>query len=357
MADVLGNRIRLTLFGESHGPIVGVVIDGLPAGVQISLGAVADEMRRRAPGVCPLLTSRQESDTVEILSGFYGGKTTGSALCGIIRNQDVRSGDYGTIPRPGHGDLTAAVKYGGYADMRGGGHFSGRLTAPLVFAGAVAKQMLALQGISVFGRMLSVGTVVDDSLSTLDEGEWMAVSKKDFRVADDHAGEAMLELISCCREEDDSVGGRVEVAAFGVPAGIGEPFFHSVESVVSHLFFSIPAVKAVEFGDGFSLSEMRGSAANDAIVVEKGVMTTLTNRCGGVLGGITTGRAVVARVAFKPTPSIAKAQDSIDPGSMEPVVLKTKGRHDPCVAVRGLAAVEAALALSLLDLMPEMGTM
>ena len=347
MADTWGRRVRLTIFGESHGPAIGVTIDGLPAGISVDMVEIAAEMARRAPGKSPLSTSRCEDDEVEILSGIFEGKTTGSAICGIIRNTNTRSRDYNSIFRPGHADLTAWLKHGGNADMRGGGHFSGRLTAPLVFAGAITKQILAQRGIAVHARIRAVGGITDTSEPSPEQ--LAKISGKAFAVADEAAGEQMQKLILTCREAGDSVGGVIEVVASGVPAGLGEPFFDSIESVAAHIFFAIPAVKAVEFGKGFEISALHGSEANDQICIENGVVTTKTNNCGGILGGISTGREIVARLGFKPTPSIGKAQQSVNPDTMEEVLLETHGRHDPCIVPRAVPVVEAALALALLD--------
>jgi len=352
MADTWGNRIKLSIFGESHGPVVGIAIDNLPSGLTIDEGFISREMERRAPGRDELSTYRYEPDNIEILSGVFNGKTTGNSICGIIRNKDTRSGDYTNILRPGHADLTAFFKYGNNADMRGGGHFSGRLTAPLVFAGAIAKLALAPLGVSVYSRITSIGTVLDTS-TELTEETWGKISKKDFPVANSTASERMRQLILDCRKENDSVGGVIEIAALGVPAGLGDPFFNSVESTAAHLFFSIPAVKGVEFGAGFALSSMNGSTANDSICVRNGKITTETNRCGGILGGITTGKPIIARLAFKPTPSISKPQKSVNSETLEPVTLEISGRHDPCIVLRALPVAEAALALALLDCLPE----
>lgn len=291
---------------------------------------------------------------MEILSGVYLGKTTGTAVCGLIRNQNVRSGDYGEIPRPGHADLTALSRYKGHGDMRGGGHFSGRLTAPLTFAGALAKQVLALYGVAVYGRILSIGTVKDDSCPSL-QSDWEQIQCKAFPVGDDVAGKAMEQCILDCKSSLNSIGGIVETAAFGLPAGIGDPFFGSIESIASSLFFSIPAVKGVEFGQGFALTAMEGSRSNDGICVKEGILTTQTNRCGGILGGITTGEPVIARLAIKPTPSIALPQVSVDPATLQEVTLEIKGRHDPCIVPRAVPVAEAALALAILDCIPEGG--
>ena len=348
MGDTWGNRIKLTIFGESHGPAIGIVMDGLPAGLAIDLGPVAKEMARRAPGQSPLATPRREADEVEVLSGLHGGKTTGSALCAVIRNQNTRSGDYNTKLRPGHADWTALLKHKGHADMRGGGHFSGRLTAPLVFAGAVAKQ--AMPGVGVYARMAAVGGESFAPPPPVAE-EWRKLAAKPLPVATDADAEKASALILAAKSDGDSVGGVVEVCAFGVPGGLGEPFFASVESVAAGLFFSIPAVKGVAFGDGFALTALRGSGANDAIRLQDGRLVSPTNHNGGVLGGITNGMPVVARLAVKPTPSIALPQPTVDAATMAETTLETHGRHDPCIVPRCVPVAEAALALALLDCM------
>ncbi|MCL2747945.1 MAG: chorismate synthase [Oscillospiraceae bacterium] len=334
-----GNKLKLSIFGESHGPAVGIVIDGLPPGGPLDMDAVQAEMRRRAPGRDDTATARREGDMVEILSGLHDGRTTGAPLCAIVRNHDVRSGDYDAKLRPGHADWTALLKYKGFADRRGGGHFSGRLTAPLVFAGALAGQFLSRQGVRIKARMVRVGQTEDPDLM---RGEILAA-----------------------KADGDSVGGIVEAVATGVPGGLGDPFFASLESVAASLLFSIPAVKGVEFGDGFALAAMRGSQANDELCVEDvvdvegephvegsvegGRIRARTNHNGGILGGITNGEPVVVRVAIKPTPSIARPQRSVDASTMGEVEITIKGRHDPCIVPRAVPVVEAALALSLLD--------
>ncbi len=394
MSDSWGNRIKLTIFGESHGPAIGVVVGGLPPGLAVDEEAIRREMARRAPGTGPLATARKEADEPEILSGLHGGKTTGSALCAIIRNRDAQSRSYGTVLRPGHADWTALLKYGGHADMRGGGHFSGRLTAPLVFAGALAKQVLAGWGIAIKGRITAIGGIVDESGMPALEG-WPPVGAplgavvadaaevgktnhmgmfenqptanapptgpaaatgteipSSLPVADAAKGRAMAGAILAAKAEGDSLGGVIEVAAFGVPGGWGEPFFDSVESVAASLFFAIPAVKAVEFGGGFALAQMCGSAANDPLVLENGAITAESNHNGGLLGGITNGMPVVARLGVKPTPSIAKPQRSVDAATMAETEFTVAGRHDPCIVPRCVPVAEAALALALWDSMP-----
>ena len=343
-----GHNLRLSIFGESHGRSIGITVDGLPPGEEIDTEQIRRDMLRRAPGRDALSTARAEKDEVEIISGIYNGRTTGFPVCGIISNGDARSGDYGTALRPGHADWTALIKYGGHADMRGGGHFSGRLTAPLVFVGSMARQTLARRGVFVGGRITQIGGIADTSEPQSRE-EWQRLPE--FPVLDEFAAEQMKAAILAAKEEGDSVGGVVEAAAFGLPGGLGEPFFGGVESVVASLLFSVPAVKGVEFGAGFGLAAMRGSRANDSIFTENGRISARTNHSGGILGGITTGMPLIARAAFKPTPSIAKPQQTVDAASMENTELCVKGRHDPCIVPRAVPVVEAAVALGILDML------
>lgn len=356
MGDCWGKRIRLTIFGESHGPGIGIVVDGLPAGLDIDMQQVSREMARRAPGQSQLTTQRRESDEVEVISGMYDGKTTGSAICAIIRNTNTRSQDYSSLLRPGHADWTALLKYKGHADMRGGGHFSGRLTAPLVFAGALAKQALARHGILVHGRITAIAGIKDETIPATQQEFAVASLRQPLAVHNEKAGRKMEDAILQAKNDLDSVGGIIEAVAFGVPGGLGNPFFDSVESVAASLFFSIPAVKGLEFGQGFALAALRGSKANDPLYMDNGTIKSKTNNNGGILGGITNGMPVVARVAIKPTASIAKAQESVDATTMEEATLETHGRHDPCIVPRAVPVVEAALALSLLDCLPCGGT-
>ncbi|MDR3279709.1 MAG: chorismate synthase [Synergistaceae bacterium] len=345
--NVWGNRLKLSIFGESHGPAVGVVVDGLPAGEAVDMAEVAREMGRRAPGRSDISTARRETDNVEIVSGLRDGVATGFPICGLIRNRDARSGDYGSVLRPGHADWTALLKYRGYADMRGGGHFSGRLTAPLVFAGSLAKQALARRGVEVLARVVSVGGIADAASPDTAE-RYRILSGEDFP-ASRTCAEAMKDLIRSSGDSGDSVGGVVEAVAFGLPGGLGEPFFGSMESSVASLLFSVPAVKGVEFGDGFRLTGMKGSEANDPIVIDGGAITSRTNHCGGILGGITNGMPLVVRAAIKPTPSISLPQDSVDAPGTRGATLEITGRHDPCVVPRAVPVVEACLALCSLD--------
>ncbi|MDR3295300.1 MAG: chorismate synthase [Clostridiales Family XIII bacterium] len=342
-----GHNIRLSIFGESHGKAVGMVLDGFPAGERIDMEQLEREMERRAPGRDPYSTARREEDKVEIFSGLHDGKTTGSPICGVIRNKDSHSADYGTKFRPGHADWTAFLKYGGHADMRGGGHFSGRLTAPLVFAGAVAKQLLARRGVKIYGRLAAAGGIADPQIPR-EKSDWEALSRLKFP-ASEAAGEKMREAIRLAKEDGDSVGGVVETVAFGVPGGLGDPFFASLESRIAALFFSIPAVKGVEFGDGFPLSALRGSEANDEIYAEDGRIFARSNHNGGILGGISNGMPILVRAAVKPTASIALLQQTVDAADLRNAELQTKGRHDPCIAPRATPVLEAALALCVLD--------
>jgi chorismate synthase len=345
--NVWGNRLKLSIFGSSHGKAVGVVVDGLPPGEPIDLDQVAREMSRRAPGRNDLSTARREADAVDVLSGLYEDRTTGAPICGVIYNSDARSGDYDTKLRPGHADWTALLKYGGHADMRGGGHFSGRLTAPLVYAGSLAKQILSRRGVHAYARIISIEGV-SDALPASSLEECRAISGRDFP-ASPTVEEAMKNAIGAAKNDGDSVGGVVEAVVFGLPGGLGEPFFGSMESSVASLLFSVPAVKGVEFGDGFRVAALRGIEANDALCIEDGKITARTNHNGGILGGITNGMPLIVRVAIKPTPSIALPQESVDAAAMREVTLQIKGRHDPCIVPRAVPVIEACVALSALD--------
>ena len=351
MSSTWGERIKVTLFGESRGQAVGVVLDGLPPGEAICLGECQAEMDRRAPGRSELSTTRRESDTAHVLSGLCGGVTTGAPLCAMIYNEDARQDQPETtrIARPGHADYTAFVKYRGFADKRGGGFFSGRLTAPLVFAGAVARQVLARRGVDVGARIVSIGTAADTRAFEPSRQAIAGLRASELPCGAE-AAEAMRREILRAKADGDSVGGVVEAFALGVPPGLGSPFFGSAESVLSALLFSVPGVKGVEFGDGFAVSAKRGSLANDAILAEGGRVSFASNHAGGVLGGITNGAAVVVRVAFKPTPSIALQQQTVDLDTMEPATISTAGRNDPCFVPRAVPVVEACVALSILDL-------
>lgn len=357
MSSEFGKILKVSVFGQSHGTAIGVNIDGLPAGEEIDLGELQRFLDRRRPGKSPLSTARKEGDVPEILSGLENGKTCGAPLCAIIRNSDQHSGDYAELadkPRPGHADYTAWVKWKGFADMRGGGHFSGRLTAPLCIAGGIAKQILARRGIYVGAYLHSVGNYLDAPLPDCPAPElFEAVAAKPFPVLNDKNGDLMQKLIERARQELDSVGGVVECAAIGVPAGLGDPMFDGIENRLAAALFGIPAVKGVEFGEGFTAPYLHGSQNNDAFAVEDGRIVTTTNHAGGILGGITTGMPVLLRAAFKPTPSIAREQQTVSLSKMENTKLQIHGRHDPCIAHRAVPVVEAVTATVLLDLLLE----
>ena len=354
MNNTFGRSAALTIFGESHGVSIGAVLDGLPAGEAIDWDIVRTEMARRAPGRNAMSTARSEADAFEVQSGFFNGYTTGTPLCAVIRNGDHRSKDYDQlrhIMRPGHADYSGKIRYGGYNDFRGGGHFSGRLTAPLVFAGAVASQILKRRGVAVGAHILQIGSVCDASFHPLGEDEALFESLKQetLPVLDKTKQSEMEGEIMAAKGDLDSVGGVIECMITGLPAGLGNPFFDSVESALSHMMFSVPAVKGVEFGDGFALASMRGSGANDAFYYDGAAVKTKTNRNGGINGGITNGMPVLFRAAIKPTPSISRLQETIDTDTQENCTLEIKGRHDPCIVQRAVPVVEAAASWAILD--------
>jgi len=358
MSGIWGKNLRLSIFGESHAPAIGIVVDGLPPGIELDMENIRFQMNRRAPGRSKMSTPRGEKDEFEILSGYFNGMTTGTPLACMIRNADKRSSDYENIrktPRPGHADYTGFIKYAGFNDYRGGGHFSGRLTAPLVFAGAIAQQALEGMGVAIAAHAQSVAGIQDLRFEevAVDRELIERLKSSELAAIDPAKGELMKSEILKAREELDSVGGVVECIALGIPAGLGDPFFDSVESRLSGMLFSIPAVKGVEFGAGFEISNMRGSKANDEYVIREGKLSTRTNNNGGILGGITSGMPVVFRAAIKPTPSISQTQSSVDISSMKEVQLKVEGRHDPCIVPRAIPVVEAAAAIVILDMMLE----
>jgi len=351
MSNTWGTHIKLSIFGESHGHGVGITIGGLKPGITLDMDFIRTQMARRAPGKSELSTSRTETDDFEILSGLYENKTTGAPLTIFIRNENVRSSDYDkNIFRPGHADLTAFYKYKGFADIRGGGHFSGRLTAPIVFAGAVAKQILKDKGIDISAKINAIGGIYDKHTDTSEIGE---ISKKDFPVKDDKIMQAMKNAILDAKNKGDSLGGIIECAITGIPTGLGSPFFDSVESTISSMIFSIPAIKGIEFGDGFGMAEKKGSEANDQMYIENNKIKLKTNHNGGILGGITNGEPIVFRAAVKPTPTIAVEQDTINIEKMENHKLKAAGRHDPCIVLRAVPVIEAAAAICVLELTEE----
>lgn len=346
--------MKYVIFGESHGPAIGVTLTGVPAGLELDMDAITREMARRAPGRSALSTARREDDQPEILSGVFEGKTTGAPLCAVIANTDTRSQDYTRtkdLARPGHADYPARVRYQGYNDYRGGGHFSGRLTAPLVFAGAVAKQILARRGVFVGAHISSVYGISDQLLEDWDS--LRAVADKDFPVLDDQAGEQMQQAILEAKDEQDSVGGAIECAVFGLPAGLGGPDFgENAEGIFSQYLFAVPAVKAVGFGAGAAFALMRGSEANDPLYMDDdGAVRAEQNCAGGINGGITNGMPLVFEVTMRPTPSIARTQFTVDMVKGENAVLELHGRHDPCVVHRAVPVIEAAAALAACELL------
>lgn len=359
MSGIWGRNIKLSIFGESHGPAIGITIDGLPPGLTLDMDYIAFEMRRRAPGRNELSTSRVEGDDFEILSGYFQNKTTGTPLTAIIRNKDSRSKDYKAIRdkiRPGHADFTGHIKYSGHEDYRGGGHFSGRLTAPLVFAGAIAKQILEAKGIDIGSHIKSIGEIEDPYFhpTYIESDQLVKLKEEDFPVLDKIRGIEMQKLIKKVREEEDSIGGIVECAVINLPPGIGSPFFDSLESVISSLLFSIPGLKGLEFGAGFPISRMQGSQANDQYYIdEEEKIRTYSNNNGGILGGISNGMPLIFRAAFKPTPSIGKKQRTVDISKGENIELVIRGRHDPCIVLRALPVVEAVAAIAIWDVIQD----
>ena len=346
--------MKYTIFGESHGPAIGVVLEGVPPGLALNLDAVRFDLARRAPGRNALSTARREAEEPHILSGLFQGHTTGAPLCAVIENTDTRSGDYErtkNLARPGHADYPAHVRYGGFQDYRGGGHFSGRLTAPLVFAGGVAKQLLAQRGIFVGAHISTIYGVNDDPLE--DWESLRACAAKDFPVLSDEKGAEMREAILEAKNEQDSVGGAIECGVFGLPAGAGSPDFgRNAEGIFSQYLFAVPAVKAVAFGAGTAFALMRGSEANDPLFVDDdGSIRAEQNCAGGINGGITNGMPLVFEATLRPTPSIGRRQFTVNLAARENAELELSGRHDPCVVHRAVPVLEAAAALAACELL------
>ena len=350
MSSVYTGNLTVSIFGQSHAPAIGVTIDGLPAGFPINLDELQFFLSRRAPGQNAWSTPRREVDAPEVLCGLKNGKTCGAPLTAIIRNTNTRSGDYENlkdVPRPGHADYTAQVKFGGAQDASGGGHFSGRLTAPMCIAGGICMQLLEHEGVRIRARILSIGTVTDSAPFDA------PVAGNPFPAVSDGAATTMQEEIAQAKADGDSVGGVIECVIDGLPAGIGEPMFGGLENLIARTVFAIPAVKGVEFGAGFAFAALRGSHANDPFYEENGVVKTETNNNGGILGGITSGMPLIVRACIKPTPSIGMVQDTLNirTGKVEP--LSIHGRHDPCIVTRAAPVVEAACAVALADLLRE----
>lgn len=346
MSSSYGENIKLTIFGQSHSKAIGMTLEGIPAGVKIDMDELQAFLARRAPGRNELSTPRAEADKPDFISGVVNDVTCGAPICAVINNTNTRSQDYAklkTVPRPGHADYTAEVKYDGYQDYAGGGHFSGRLTAPLCIAGGICKQILSSKGIEIYARISSIGDICDNG--KLD----YKPQNEDFPVVDDKQGELMKEVICKAKEKGDSVGGTIECCVLSLPVGLGDPMFDGMENRIAKAVFGIPAVKGIEFGAGFEAARMFGSENNDSFYVEAGKVKTMTNNCGGILGGITNGMPLTFKVALKPTPSIAIEQDSVNLATMKNERLVVEGRHDPCIVPRAVACVEAAAALAVYD--------
>jgi len=351
MSSTYGENLKLSIFGQSHGPTIGMTLDGIPAGLPVDEVKLQAFLNRRAPGQGAYTTSRKEADKPEFLAGILDGFTCGAPIAAVIHNTNTRSADYENLkycPRPGHADYTADVKYGGFQDAAGGGHFSGRLTAPLCIAGGLCKQWLEEKGIRIGAHIIQIGAQTTSNFNWL-EPELDAVNK-DFPVLDPEAAERFQSLIAGVKSRSDSIGGRIECAITGLPAGIGEPMFGGVESKIAQIVYGIPAVKAIGFGWSDSFSMAWGSDSNDAYYIEKGNVKTVSNHCGGILGGITTGMPVIFDVTFKPAPSIGRQQQTVDLRTDETTILEVKGRHDPCIVPRAVPVVEAAAAIAIYDL-------
>lgn len=356
MSSTYGENLKLSIFGQSHAPAIGMTLDGIPAGLTVDLEKLQQFLNRRAPGQNDYSTPRREEDRPEFLSGLLNGFTCGAPLAAIIRNTNTRSGDYANLmdcPRPGHADYTAQVKYGGFQDAAGGGHFSGRLTAPLCIAGGLCKQWLEAKGIRIGAHIAAIAGIPDTPFDPI-KPQLSSVGA-DFPVLNPEAGARMRQAISDAKRDLDSVGGIIECAVTGLPAGLGEPMFGGVEGRIAQIVYGIPAVKGVEFGIGFEAANLRGSENNDDFRMEEGKVVTSTNHCGGILGGITSGMPLLFRAAFKPTPSISRPQQSVSLAEGENRELVVKGRHDPCIVPRAVPVVEAAAAIAIFDMLLQNG--
>ena len=355
MSNTIGEKIKCTIFGQSHSKEIGVVIDGLPAGNKLDMDYINSFMLRRSPGKNDISTARNESDIPEIVSGVVEGITCGAPLCAVIKNTDCKSQDYEKIkssPRPGHADYTAYIKSNGYNDIRGGGEYSGRLTAPLTFAGAVCCQILKEHGVKIGAHIYSIGDIEDEKIDMLKPTyKLFSVCDNDFPTIEQAAALKMKRLIEDTKNDGDSIGGIIECAVVGFPCGYGEPMFGGVENKIASNIFGIPAVKGIEFGLGFDVSRKLGSENNDPYEIKDGVIVKKSNNSGGILGGITDAAPIVFRVAVKPTPSIAKEQDTIDLSEGKNTKLTIEGRHDPCIVPRAVPVVEAVTAITLINLL------
>ena len=351
MSSTYGEKLKLSIFGQSHGPAIGMTLDGIPAGLPVNLESLSQFMARRAPGQGSFATPRKEADQPEFLSGLVDGFTCGAPLSAIIRNTNTRSGDYNNLkdcPRPGHADYPAQIKYKGFQDVAGGGHFSGRLTAPLCIAGGLCKQWLSDIGIEIGAHISSIAGVTDASFDWV--SPHISAVQPSFPVLNSEAGSAMLAEIEKAKADGDSVGGTIECAITGLPAGLGEPMFGGIESKLAQILYGVPAVKGLTFGSGFKGSQCRGSENNDPYTVIDGKIQTISNNAGGILGGITTGMPLIFEVAVKPTPSISRQQQSVSLERMEQQELSVHGRHDPCIVPRAVPVIEAAAAIAIFDI-------
>jgi chorismate synthase len=353
----IGKEFVVTSFGESHGKCVGIIVDGCPAGLPLSENDIQAELDRRIPPQPKIVSGRIEKDIAEILSGIFNGFTTGAPIAITVENKEADSSDYEVIkdlPRPGHADYAARVKYGGFNDYRGGGRFSGRVTVALIIGGAVAKKLLSLFGVDVLAYTKAIGNVRMSKSLSFEE-----IRKRRYETAvrcpDIACAEAMEEAIVKARKEGDSVGGIIEIIALNIPVGVGEPLFDSLDADIAKMLFTIPAVKGVEFGVGFKAAELKGSENNDAYLMRNGKVATLTNNAGGILGGMSSGMPIIVRMAVKPTPSIAKEQQTVNLSKMENATIKVTGRHDPCVVPKAVPAAESAVAIVLADHMIRAG--
>lgn len=355
MSSTWGKKVKISIFGESHGNGIGVVIDGLPAGFKVDNDKLLAQMARRAPGKDKTATPRKENDLPNVLSGMLDNVTTGAPLCGVINNTNTKSGDYSNLldcPRPGHSDYTAFVKYNSFNDIRGGGHFSGRLTAPLVFAGEICRQILEEKGIKIAAHISQINGIKDEPFNPteIDKNLMDRLSQSSFSLINIEAEAPMRAAVEKARIEQDSVGGIIECAITGLPAGLGEPMFGGVEGVISSIIFGIPAIKGIEFGKGFELAQMRGSKSNDPYEYVNGTVVTKTNNCGGILGGITNAMPLIFRACVKPTPSISQEQDTVNLQKQCNDKLSVQGRHDPCIVPRAVPVIEACTAIALMNL-------
>ena len=358
MSSSYGQNFRFTIWGQSHSPAIGVTIEGIPAGEKVDLRELQAFLSRRAPGNSPTATARKEADAPQILSGLVNGFTCGAPLTALIANTNTRSGDYANImdiPRPGHADYTAQVKFGGYQDVAGGGHFSGRLTAPLCIAGGICKQLLEKEGITIAAHIRSIADVQDEAFDPVNvtEGDLKTLLAKPHAVLKDGIWDAMEQAILDAKSDGDSVGGILECCAVGVPAGLGDPMFMGMENRISQAVFGIPAIRGIEFGTGFPAGTMRGSVHNDPFCMDGSTVRTRTNHHGGILGGITSGMPILFRAAVKPTPSIGLEQDSISFTGHKEEKLNIRGRHDPCIVPRAVPCLEAAAAVAIYDALLE----